>query len=688
MGIDGKQVLVCDCEATVDLDGHRLAKACGVDGEIDINTQLCRAQMENFQRAVADGQPMVVACTQESPLFQETALETNADTTITYTNIRENAGWSAEADRALPKMAALLAEATIDVPPASSVTLNSNGVCLVYGHGDEALEAARQLAGRLDVTLLLSRPDAPTPPPIMDIPIFKGTIAVAKGHLGAFEIVVNDYAPLVVSSRDGLSFHDPRDGAVSSCDLILDLSGGDPFFTAADKRDGYFRSDPNDPAAVQRALFDLTDLVGEFEKPRYVDYDAAICAHSRSGKTGCTRCLDVCPASAITPDGDHVLIDPYLCGGCGGCNSVCPTGAASYALPPNNILLERLRTLLSAYHKAGGDAPVLLVHDERHGAALISMMSRFGRGLPAAVLPFAVNEVTQIGFDMLSAALAYGAGQIFILVPPQRRDELSGLAEQIGLAEAAVSGLGYDGNRIAVVTDSDPDPVEAALYDRPEASAPTPGTFLAMGDKRSVVTLALAHLHKNAPQPVDVLPLPKGAPFGRVAVEVEGCTLCLACVGACPTGALIDNPDRPQLSFQEAACIQCGLCRNTCPESVITLEPRFNFEEEARRALVVKEEEPFTCVRCGKPFGTRSSIERIVDKLAGRHSMFQDAAAVERLKMCDDCRVIDRFDSGDDPFKGPPRPKPRTTDDYLREPEIEESRRQVLEDRGKDDDDT
>ena len=80
-------------------------------------------------------------------------------------------------------------------------------------------------------------------------------------------------------------------------------------------------------------------------------------------------------------------------------------------------------------------------------------------------------------------------------------------------------------------------------------------------------------------------------------------------------------------------------------------------------------------MRCGKPFGTRGSIERIVAKLADKHAMFQDPAAVERIKMCQDCRVIDQFDSADTPLAGAARPKPRTTDDYLRErAEIEAAR--------------
>src|SRR3546814_4729385 len=83
---------------------------------------------------------------------------------------------------------------------------------------------------------------------------------------------------------------------------------------------------------------------------------------------------------------------------------------------------------------------------------------------------------------------------------------------------------------------------------------------------------ALRHLHEKAPEPVDLLPLAPGAPFGRIAVDTAGCTLCLACVSACPTGALLDDENRPWLGFREEACVQCGLCRATCPEKVIALE--------------------------------------------------------------------------------------------------------------------
>ena len=166
------------------------------------------------------------------------------------------------------------------------------------------------------------------------------------------------------SSREKLVFGPARDGATSRCDLILDLSGGAPLFPAADLRDGYLRADPRDGAAVLRAVLKAGDLVGTFDKPRYVTFAEHLCAHSRSRIVGCRRCLDLCPTGAITPAGNHVAIDAEICAGCGQCAAVCPTGAASYALPPADALMRKLRTLLAAYREAGGSSPVVLLHDD------------------------------------------------------------------------------------------------------------------------------------------------------------------------------------------------------------------------------------------------------------------------------------------------------------------------------------
>ncbi len=665
MEIQGKRVLVCDCEGTMPLDGKILARACKSAPEArGLATQLCGTELGRFIMALGEGKPLVVACTQEAPRFLEQKEEAKRDTPLAFVNIREAAGWSEEAGDATPKIAALLRHAALDITPAPVVSLKSEGVTLIYGKGQDAIDAARRLAETLNVTVLLQPGSDVIPPRVMDVPVVQGRVRSAKGRLGAFELVVDEYAMPAPSSRLSLSFGTAKSGARSRCDIILDLTGGTPLFTAHETRDGYLRPDPGHPRAVEEALAKAADLVGEFDKPRYALFQADLCAHSRSKKTGCTRCLDVCVPGAITPAGDHVAIDPFVCAGCGSCAAVCPTGAATYSLPRTADLLTRVRVLLEAYGDANGRNAVLLVHDLRHGEPLIDMAARVGRGLPARVIPFAVNEITQLGLEFFAAAIAMGAAGVRILAPAKAKYERAALAQQMGYAETILAGLGYGPGRIGLIETDDPDALSAALYAPLPLAVAKSRAFLPLGSKRGLVRLALSKLHEAAPAPVDVLAMPKGAPFGALEVKVAGCTLCLACVSACPTGALKDNPDKPMLRFDEDACIQCGLCKNTCPEKVIELVPRIDFKAQSRGTVTIKEEEPAHCVRCGKAFGTKSSIDAIVKKLEGQHWMFTDAALVERLRMCADCRAIAQTESKLDPYAGPPRPHPRTTDEY------------------------
>ena len=684
MKINDKNVLVCDCEGTIKFDKKALSKVFkGMD--LEINTHLCRSQIENFSKSVSEGKPMVVACTQEAPFFIETAAEIEPSTNVSYTNIRERAGWSDDAKGSLPKIKALLTESTLDAPLATSVSMTSEGSVLVYGDDEIALEIAKQLSSRLNVTCIIKDTKDVMPPRLMDLPVFVGTISSLSGYLGAFEAIVDKYAPVQVSSRTNFEMGQQKtDGVKLNADLVVDVSTDEALVTAPEKRDGYFHPDIGNPMLVQKALFEITDLVGEFEKPRYIKYDPEICVHARSTQVGCSRCLDVCPTGAITSGNDEVVINPYICAGCGSCASVCPTGAAKYELPAGNFIYERLKLLLDTYSETGGENAILLVHDTRHGEDMISVMARMGRGLPANVLPFAVNEVTQIGFDFMSVALGYGAEKIYILTGPGNVGETDGLLGQIDLIEAISSGLSYGENRVSIIDLIDPDALAEVLYDKFDLPPMAKGDFIAMGGKREIVNLAVNHLHEHAPSPVDLVALPTGAPFGTIEVNTDGCTLCLSCVSACPTGALKDNPDAPQFTFTETNCVQCGLCKTICPESVITLKPRYNFTDEGRSAKIVKEEDPFECVKCGKPFGVKSSIAKMVEQLSG-HSMFSDDNALDRIKMCPDCRVVDIFDEPNTPLAGTPRPKTRTTEDYLKErDELREEAGDFIKEQGLD----
>jgi ferredoxin len=662
-----RKILICSCEDTIPLASAGVERACR-GAEVLRGRQLCRAELERVRDAATSAEAITIACTQEAPLFAEIG-----DAAMTFVNIRETAGWSKDAKAAGPKIAGLLAAAGEAMPEVPIVTLTSEGSTLIYGRDERVIEAARLLKDHLAVTVLISKDDAIAPPGTTEFPLHKGTIRAASGHLGAFKLKVDRYAAPAPSSRNRLNFAAARDDAELQCDVLIDLAGGTPLFPAADLRDGYLRADPGDAAAVLRTVLKARDLSGTFEKPRYIAFTEHLCAHSRSNIVGCHRCLDLCPTGAIAPDGDHVAIDAQICAGCGQCAAACPTGAAGYAVPPADALLRKLRILLATFLDSGGVQPVLLFHDGDHGRPLIEALARYGDGLPANVLPVELNEITQLGLETLAGAFAYGASAVRVLLRARPRHDISGLNETMGFAQAIVGGLGFDGARITSIETDDPDVVGQSLRTIEAVGAVSKSaSFVTAGKKRDVLALALRELHAAAPTPVDVIALPEGAPFGKVDVKVDGCTLCLSCVSACPTGALAGDPERPMLRFTEAACVQCGLCRATCPEKVIALTPQIDFRAATAASRIVKQEDPFLCIRCGTPFGVKSSVERVAAKLEGKHWMYKDSKGrLDLVKMCADCRVQVTADENFDPFGAPQRPRLRTTEDYLRERESE-----------------
>jgi ferredoxin len=520
-----------------------------------------------------------------------------------------------------------------EVTPTSVVEFTSRGRCLVIGPEDEALDFVRLVRGRVECVVAVPGDAAPDLDRIDGTDLLRGGRPLVRGALGDFDVeLVSEGA----RSPLGAMLAPP----VERFDLVVDL-GTPRLLQQAMPPLGYYAPGPDAEARVTLADL-LPDMRGEFEKPKYFNYNPEICAHGRSGKRACTRCIDACPAGAIVSIGEKVQVNPYLCQGGGTCATSCPSGAMTYAYPVPGDLLYALQRLLRDYRDAGGTAPSLLFHDE---ASAVALERDLAAGMPERILPVAIEEIGSVGMDSWLACLAYGAEAIVLLTsdrtPPQ---VIETLQEQLAIAHAILAGMGYEEGRLRLANGDQPASALQVLAALPVGQSRHAATFAAPpADKRGTLRLALQHLQSHAPAQKRVTTLPAGAPFGEVRVDTAACTLCMSCVSACPTHALQDGRGLPQLHFREWNCVQCGLCERTCPEDAITLSARLVHDAEAReRPRILHEEQPVCCVSCGKPFATRALLDKLSRKLEG-HWMFQDEAARRRLQMCEDCRVRDLF---------------------------------------------
>ena len=667
----------------------------------------------------ASGDELLVACTQESRLFLELNEQTEGapgvqERPIHFVNIRETGGWARPGGQPLaaqaftPKLAALIAAAQLPAPePVSTVSYRSQGHCLVLGSAEAAERAAALLDDKLDVSVLLTQGGSAMGQ-VHARATHSGRLTRLSGWLGTFKAEWESSNPIdldlctrcnacvdacpegaigldyqvnlsackshrdcvrVCEAAGAIDFNRGALAHSDSFDLVLDLRAT-PAFGMHQPPQGYFHAGA-DERRLMDAVLKLRELTGEFEKPKFFKYQHKLCAHSRNEQVGCTACIDVCSAQAIRSDASRkgkvfkgtvetaggVIVEPYLCVGCGACSTVCPSGAMSFAYPGTVDQGRRLRTMLTAYGHGGGKQAALLIHSQTGGTKLLDELGRGARidralqGLPPRVLPLAVWHTASVGIDLWLAAVAQGASQVWVLATEEEAPEYrQALREQMAVAQAVLTGLGYSGEHFKLIEARDArdlGALDAALRSPAAQTVVRAAAFAAQADKRSTLDLAIDHLLNQAPTPADAIALPAaGAPFGTLVVDGDKCTLCLSCVSACPEAALADNPDKPQLKFIEKNCVQCGLCASTCPEDAITLQPRLWLADsgKARKApRVLAEMEPFCCIKCAKPFGTLRAIENMVTKLAG-HSAFQGAAAA-RLKMCGDCRVIDLHSS-------------------------------------------
>ncbi|MFO0594061.1 MAG: 4Fe-4S binding protein [Myxococcaceae bacterium] len=308
--------------------------------------------------------------------------------------------------------------------------------------------------------------------------------------------------------------------------------------------------------------------------------DHARCVHARSVKASCRACVEACPTSAITLAGERqaVHVDLESCTTCGLCVAACPTevfDVGRQALPEGTEL------------KCGGPLPCV-------GALSVEDLVQLGLSGPRTIIAAAgcIHGRTGHRAERIAEAnavlSALGArhtltwreegppGPPFVKPPkeavPPRRQFFRMLTPKV------------DSGPTAITPPDKLDPARVRAQLVPERR------------KRTLAAIPSGAAPK-------VATLPDSSFTSTKRIDLATCTGCMACVTACPTGALTTNRTREVVRFDGGRCVKCHLCHDVCEPAAITLAPAFELEpflDAAPRTLVTLPMRP--CAECGLPY--------------------------------------------------------------------------------------
>ena len=421
----------------------------------------------------------------------------------------------------------------------------------------------------------------------------QNSVLSISGHIGNLKVIVNHKEKEVELNVAQIVWFDQEDIATT--------------------QSGSF--DPLE-SSIEDVLQTLRKNIVSYEYKKYTVYDKNICQYHERREEICSKCEEVCPTVAIVKDdkNKHLQFSQIDCHGCGGCISVCPSGAIDYA-PSNRESIYRISSFLN------GHIPLVVPQTMN--------LKNLEIELKEHVLPFAIEGEKFLHEGTLLTLLQESGSQVIFysdFLSKGTKDSIS-ILNQIYQKKYSID---------AIIVAMDEKELEEAL----KIVNFVENSRFTMNELNTRKREIFSHRLKNIVGDEDLGEVTTGEHihYAKVNVNEATCTLCLSCVGACNVDALVANVDDNSLRINPSICTSCGYCEVSCPEKdcltierdVIKLNPTWFTEE------VLAKDTLFACVECGKEFATTKAINKIASMMA---PLFASDPIKERtLYCCEDCK--------------------------------------------------
>jgi Fe-S-cluster-containing hydrogenase component 2 len=312
-----------------------------------------------------------------------------------------------------------------------------------------------------------------------------------------------------------------------------------------------------------------------------ISYRPSACLPDRFAQAECRRCVDACPADALSTRGAGPVLGDG-CVGCGQCQIACPTGAIEVPGFRFQPAAAGGATAVDCWRCLGGLST----------AALLELTAAVGDRAPELLDRGFCQKCPAGGEAHPAAAALAEAREILgeVGVPPERHPRLVARhLPHVRMTDTVAEPL-MEGrlSRRALLTGGTAKPRQ------PVTTGLTAPCEAIHRSERERLFSALTRLAPDAAPPARLFP---------VLAASDACANHQVCASACPTPAI--HPYRSGgaagIRFDATACVACGLCVTLCPEQALSLAPSGTADSNGVPIALTQHTEQ-TCPECGADY--------------------------------------------------------------------------------------